>query len=123
LNKLEHQRRNPHLYTTLNQSVNADGSITTFDDITRGLQKALSAMDIAHINTFGGPHPVYCLRPIIGNAEYPVCQMIEMINEDMDKCRLGFIKNYQRTWNEARAKHTNLTLISKYKEKNNAIRL
>lgn len=43
--KIEHQRRNPHLYTTLYQCVNADGTITTFDDVTRELQKMMKIYD------------------------------------------------------------------------------
>lgn len=96
LEKLEHQRRNPHLYTTLSQCVNADGTITTFDDVTRELQKTLKALDEAHTKQFGGTHPVYCLRPLIGSPETPVCQMIEMLNQDMDRCRLTFVTNYKR---------------------------
>ena len=95
LEKQEHQRRNPHLYTTISQCVNADGSITTFDDVTRKLQETLRALEVAHTKQFKGEHPVYCLRPLIGNSEAPVCQMIEMINQDMDRCRLIFVTNYK----------------------------
>ena len=95
MGKLEHQRRNPHLYTTLNQCVNADGSITTFDDVTEKLQETLKALDIAHTKKFGGSHPVFCMRPVYGQPETPVCQMIEMINRDLDRCRLGFVTNYK----------------------------
>jgi hypothetical protein len=96
LEKLEHQRRNPHLYTTLSQCVNADGTITTFDDVTRELQKTLKALDEAHTKQFGGEHPVYCMLPVIGTPAAQVCQMIEALNQDMDRCRLSFVTNYKR---------------------------
>ena len=95
LEKLEHQRRNPHLYTTLSQCVNADGSITTFDDVTRKLQDTLKALDTLHTKKFGGSHPVFCMRPMYGQSENPVCQSIEMIDKDLDRCRLSFVTNYK----------------------------
>jgi hypothetical protein len=94
--QLEMQRKNPHLYTTMYQCVNPDGSITTFEQITEQLRNALDKLQEGHTKRFGGNHPVYCMRPVIGQPEVDVCQAIEMIEKDIDRCKLGFVENYAR---------------------------
>jgi hypothetical protein len=93
--QLEYQRNNPHLFTTMSQSVNFDGSITTFDQVTSKIQDTLKKVQLAHKQKFGGNHPVYCMRPIIGQSENPICQMIEMLENDLDRCRIGFVRTYK----------------------------
>lgn len=95
--QIERQRKNPRLYTTMNQSVNPDGTITTFEQVTKQLKYTLDKLQVGHTSMFGGNHPVYCMRPIIGQPEADICQMIEMIKKDMDRCRLGFVENYARS--------------------------
>ncbi len=91
--QLEYQRKNPHLFTTITQSVNADGSITTYEQVTKNLKQSVDKAQKAHSKVFGGEHPVNCMRPVIGTPENPLCQMIEMCNQDMDRCLTSFVKN------------------------------
>lgn len=91
--QLEYQRIHPHLFTTLTQVVNADGTITTFDQVTSKLQETLRALNKHHKEKFGGGHPLYCLRPVVGMPEHDVCNMIEILNNDLDKVRQSFVRN------------------------------
>lgn len=94
--KLEHQMKNPHLYTTMSQLVNPDGTITTFDEVTYTLQQTLKQLEANHSTVFGGEHPIYCMRPLIGQPEHPICQAIELVEKDKDKVRLSFVENYKK---------------------------
>jgi hypothetical protein len=93
--QLEYQRKNPHLFTTMSQSVGADGTLVTYQQVTSNLQYSVDKMQEAHTKKFGGVHPVYCMRPLIGKPEHPMCQAIEMCNEDMDRCKTSFVENYK----------------------------
>ena len=73
--QLEYQRKNPHLYTTMTQSVNSDGTITTYEQVTRKLQEAVDKLQSLHNKTFGGKHPVYCMRPVIGAPDNTQCKL------------------------------------------------
>ena len=88
--KQEHQRRNPHLYTTLHQCVNADGSLLTFDHVTRKQQEVIAKLQEIHCHQFAGPHPDYCMK----GMESDVCKLIEMNQDEMDKVGLTFVRNY-----------------------------
>lgn len=94
--QLEFQRKNPHLFTTMTQSVNPDGSITTFEQVTRGLKHTTDKAQEAHTKVFGGEHPVYCMRPVMGVSEHQICQIIEHCKKDMDRCLTSFVKNYSQ---------------------------
>lgn len=93
--QLEYQRKNPHLFTTMTQSVNPDGTITTYEQITKNLKESVDRAQEIHSKAYGGEHPVYCMRPLIGMPENPLCQMIEILKQDMDKCLTGFVRNYK----------------------------
>lgn len=93
--ELEHQRKNPHLYTTLSQLVEPDGRILTYEDVTRNLRSDLDKLQKLHTKQFGGKHPVMCMRPVIGQPKDTVCQAIELINRDLDRVRVSFVENAQ----------------------------
>lgn len=65
------------------------------EQVTHKLQDAVDALQKLHSKIFGGTHPVYCMRPLLGRPEHPICGGIEMYNEDMDKCLGSFTKNYK----------------------------
>lgn len=93
--QLEYQRNNPHLFTTMTQSVNADGTIVSYEQVTRKLRDTLDKMQAIHSKKFGGIHPVYCMRPVMGTAQNAFCESIEMVEKDLDRCMEGFVRNYK----------------------------
>lgn len=105
--QLEFQRNNPHLFTALTQCVEPYGQITTFADVTQTLRKTLEQLDEHHKKRFGGEHPIYCLRPIIGQPENPICASIELCNRDLDRVRMTFVNNYNNIRKSTAPKEVN----------------
>ena len=93
--QLEYQRTHPDLFTTMSQSVNPDGSLTTFDSVTAKMKKTLDAMNEAHTRKFGGSHPNFCVHPIMWQSSDPICASIELLESDMSKVRASFVSNYR----------------------------
>lgn len=93
--QLEYQRNNPHLFTTMTQSVNADGTIVSYEQVTRKLRETLDKMQAIHSKKFGGIHPVHCMRPAMGTAQNAFCESIEIVEKDLDRCMEGFVRNYK----------------------------
>lgn len=90
LEKLEHQRQNPHLYTTLSQSVSADGTIITLEQVTSKITEALNKCKVYHLKKFGTEEcGVMCYY-----QNDDLCKMIEIYYGDIKKASMSFIENY-----------------------------
>ena len=92
--QLEFQRKNPHLFITPFQSVNIDGSITTFDDVTKRLRESrLMIVGFARqIAVKNGEDPEYWfLLPELK----PTKDLVDFIDKDMRRAALSFAEHYK----------------------------
>lgn len=85
----EFQRLNPHLYTTLNQSVNPDGSITTFEDVTKTIRYHLERLKEIQVEQGANPEFWWLY------ASKEIQDMHDYLLRQLDKCRRGFVRNYK----------------------------
>lgn len=91
----EFQRKNPHLYTTPTQSVNPDGTITTYQQVTTKLRETKDRL-VHHARTVAASRDF--------NADYwfliddlrETKETVEYIDGQLETALRGFTKNYQR---------------------------
>ena len=95
--QLEYQRRNPHLFTTLTQSVGVWGEITTYEQVGKNMIETAEKLNKIHVNQFGGKHPLFCLKPMIGEPEHQICAMTEHVQRRLDELKKSFIENFAQT--------------------------
>lgn len=88
--QLEHQRKNPHLYTTPTQSVNFDGTIITYDQVTEKLQKAFSDVTRVHNHIYGVEE---CRAGYCGGSG-DSCNILGLLATQLADASKGFVKNY-----------------------------
>lgn len=91
IEQLEYQRKNPHLFTTLTQSVNIDGSITTLYQVTRKLRGAIDKLRTYHEQKFGEKN----CNALCMYANNDMCKMIAMYQSDIDKAATSFAEHYK----------------------------
>lgn len=90
--RIEHQRKNPHLYTTMTSAVNADGTVTTFEQVTAKTQESLDKLYEIHKHLFGEEH----CNPLCqySDRENKPCYPIECLERDKQRVLDSFVRNY-----------------------------
>lgn len=96
--QLELQRKNPHLFTTMTQSVNFDGSITTLAQVTSKITEALEKLYGFHLSKYGDK--------LCGGVCYysndDLCKIIAHYHQDVERASLSFVENYKHTLDRIR---------------------
>jgi hypothetical protein len=90
----EYQRENPQMFTTPTQSVNADGSLITYEQVTTSLQQhydklVKNAEEYAIVHKFN-PEFWYLMDGLA-----PVKQMTDYLVTQMKLCQRDFVENYK----------------------------
>ena len=89
--QLEFQRKNPHLYTTMTQSVDVIGNIVTLEQVTSKITDALNKLRQYHYKKYGTEDcGVMCMY----KAD-DLCNMISMCNGDIRRASESFVKNFK----------------------------
>jgi len=84
----EYQRTHAKLFTTVKQSVNIDGSLITYEEVTRNIQKQLDRLEELHNN-----HPYWFTV-----APKEQQDIYFFLNNKLDQVRRTFVDNYKRVY-------------------------
>lgn len=88
--KLEHQRNNPHLYTTLTQYVDVLGNVITYDQVTAKIQEAYTAIKQMHAKKY---HQEEC-GVFCHYGAQDICAAKRVYEADLKKAQAGFVRHY-----------------------------
>lgn len=107
----EFQRKNPHLFTTLTQSVNADGSITTYQQVTKKLQETydriLEIVEGMAIERGMEPHQWIHIEEL-----QPQAEQLDYLTGQMKIVARGFADTYARFQEDKRYRLESLKTTS-----------
>lgn len=95
MEQLEYQRKNPHLFTTLTQSVNPDGTLVDYFKITAKLQETedkLVSIARARAEAKNFNPDYWFLMDELSQIK----EMTDLILADKKRCQQGFVENYAR---------------------------
>jgi hypothetical protein len=88
--QLEHQRKNPHLYTTLTQSVDVMGNIITLEKVTSKITEVLNKLQEYHYNRYGEKDcNVLCMY-----QNDDLCEMIRLQQAEYNRAAQSFVTHY-----------------------------
>lgn len=93
--KLEHQRKNPHLYTTPTQSVNADGTITTYEQVTKRLRDTKESI-VSNARIVAAKKNIDPDYWFLLDELAPTKEVVDVIDTDLKRALKGFTENYAR---------------------------
>jgi hypothetical protein len=99
----EFQRKNPHLFTTPHQSVNHDGSITTYEDVTYPLRETRDKI-VSNAQILAARKGISAEYWFLLSDNEAAKQSVEFLEDEMKKCLLGFTENYARMHDHMREK-------------------
>ena len=88
--KIEHQRKNPHLYTTLTQSVDAFGNIVTLEQVTSKINEALDKIKGYHKAKFGTED----CGAMCNYRNDDMCKIMAVYYQDIGRASHSFVRNY-----------------------------
>ena len=91
----EFQRKNSYLFTTPTQSVNADGSLTTYEQVTTRLRETrdkLVAIARAHAAAKDFNTDYWFLMDELSDTK----KHVDFVEDERKKCLRGFTENYAR---------------------------
>ena len=88
--KLEHQRKNPHLYTTLTQSVDVFGNILTLEQVTFKINEALDKLKECHKSKFGTED----CDALCHYQNDDICKIMAVYYQDIGRASHSFVRNY-----------------------------
>jgi len=82
----EYRRIHPEFFTTMSQSVNPDGSLVKYEDVTTNIQKQLDKLEELH----GGERYWWAM------ANRDELAVYNYLSDLLVKCQKGFVENYHR---------------------------
>ncbi len=91
----EFQRKNPHLFTTPTQSVNPDGSIMTYQQVTAKLQETYDKLE-ANARVYAAAHKFNPDFWYLMDDLHETKEATDYLATQMKLCLRGFTDNYGR---------------------------